>query len=69
MIAVGRKERQGNGGRKEKGQAKNIYETHMNMDNGEGIDCGLEGWAGWRRQNGDNYNRINNKNKNNKINK
>ena len=35
------------------------------MDNGEGIDCGLEGWAGWKGAKGkkwDNCNRINNKN-------
>lgn len=35
----------------------------MGIDNREGIDHGLEGWAGWRggkEKNCDNYNRINN---------
>ena len=40
------------------------------MDNGEGIDCGLQGWGGWRGANGkkwDNCNRISNKKGKNKI--
>ena len=37
----------------------------MDADNGEGTDCGREGWAGLREAKGkndwDNCNRINNK--------
>ena len=37
------------------------------MDNGEGIDCGREDWAGWRgakkEKKWDNFNRINNEKK------
>ena len=36
----------------------------MDKDNGKGIDCGRQGWAGWRRakkgKNWDNSNGINN---------
>ena len=46
-------------------QSKNMYERPMDMDNGEGIDCGSAGGAwlvggGQRGKNWDNYNRINN---------
>lgn len=26
----------------------------MDMDNGEGIDCGQDGWSGWRVAKGEN---------------
>ena len=31
-----------------------MYELCTDMDNGEGIDCGLQGWAGWRGTKGKN---------------
>ena len=42
----------------------------MFMDNGKGIDCGLQGWAEWRgakREKWDNCNRINKKKRKNMI--
>ena len=45
LIAIGGEEGGGNGGKKGKG-LKNMYEQRMDVDNGEGIDCGQEGWAG-----------------------
>ena len=57
----------GSGGKKGKSY---MYEWPMDMDNGVGIDCGSEGWAGWRRANGENwgnYDRINENKKKEKI--
>ena len=49
LIVVGG-EKGGNSGRRGRSWLKNMYERFMDMDNGEGIDCGECGWLGGRGQ-------------------